>query len=325
MARFFVGSLGPRIRSRAVKPLDVFTTMPDGTNRTIYLFLQLTLAFSAVVWTLIIWSGHLFMGFGLMIPLLMWCPAIAAFVTYRKLGRSIQALGWRWPNHRYLVAAYLVPLAYTSIAYGAVWVWHLGGWDSDFVSLVAERFGLHGLPPWGSLALYIVSTATAGMILNLATALGEEIGWRGFLVPELAQRMSFMKVSVLSGLIWAAWHAPLLLFADYNAGTNRGYAIICSTMWLISASVILAWLRLKSDSVWPAAVFHASHNVFVPSIFDNLVLNTGSTFWYTTQFGVALAITCVPFAVYFWSRRNEIQCVTSEKVSAALRPQLAGD
>jgi len=300
-------------------------SMPDGTNRTIYLFLQLTLAFSAVVWALIIWSGHLDMGFGLMIPLLMWCPALAAFVTYRKLGRSIEALAWRWPNRRYLVAAYIVPLAYTSIAYGAVWAWHLGGWNSGFANVVAEKFGLPGLPAWGALSLYVLSMATGGLILSLATALGEEIGWRGLLVPELAKRMSFTRVAVLSGIIWAAWHAPLLLFADYNAGTNRGYALVCSTMSLASISVILAWLRLKSDSLWPAAVFHASHNVFVPCIFDNLVLNTGSTLWYTTEFGVALAITCIPFAVYFWSRRREVQCVIPEKISTSLRPQLAGD
>ena len=79
MGRFFVGSLGPRIRSRAVKPLDVFTTMPDGTNRTIYLFLQLTLAFSAVVWTLIIWSGHLFMKFiGLSVVLFLLAATFAS-------------------------------------------------------------------------------------------------------------------------------------------------------------------------------------------------------------------------------------------------------
>ena len=75
------------------------------------------------------------------------------------------------------------------------------------------------------------------------------------------------------------------LFADYNAGTNRWYALGCCTASLVSLSFVLAWLRLKSDSLWPAALLHASHNVFVPCVFDNLIRNTGSTFWYTTQFG----------------------------------------
>jgi membrane protease YdiL (CAAX protease family) len=76
---------------------------------------------------------------------------------------------------------------------------------------------------------------------------------------------------------------------------------------VVSASFMLAWLRLKSDSVWPAAVFHASHNLFVPGVFDSLIRNTGSTLWYTTEFGAALAITSAVFALYFCSRRTEIR------------------
>lgn len=177
------------------------------------------------------------------------------------LGREFRSLAWRWPGNKCIFLAYLVPLGYASLAYGAVWAWRLGGWNSEFVSLVAQGFGLQGLPAWGSLTLYITSMATAGLILNLSTALGEEIGWRGFLVPELAKQMSFTKVSLLSGVVWAAWHAPLLFFADYNAGTNRLYALGCCTASLVSLSFVLAWLRLKSDSLWPAALLHASHNV----------------------------------------------------------------
>ena len=101
--------------------VDIATTIPDAPKRATYLFLQLTLAFSSLVWALIIWSGHLAMGFGLMIPLIMWCPALAALVSCRNLGRTFRSIAWRWPNNKYIVAAYIVPLIYTSIAYGAIW------------------------------------------------------------------------------------------------------------------------------------------------------------------------------------------------------------
>jgi uncharacterized protein len=202
-----------------------------------------------------------------LIPAIMWCPALAAVVTCRRLGREFRSLAWRWPSNRYIAVAYVVPLAYTSVAYGAVWALRLGSWNSEFVGEVAQSFGLRGLPAWGSLTLYVISMATGGTILNLSATLGEEIGWRGFLVPELAKQMSFTSVSLLSGIVWSAWHCPLLLFADYNTGTNRWYAFCCSTVVAVSASFILAWLRLKSDSVWPAALFHASHNLFVPGRF----------------------------------------------------------
>ncbi len=249
------------------------------------------------------------MGFGLMIPAVMWCPTLAALVTCRLLGRRFRSLAWRWPNGRYIAAAYFVPLAYAAVAYGAVWTLRLGGWNSEFVNQVAQRFGLRGMPAWGSLTLYILFMATGGMMRSLSTALGEEIGWRGFLVPELAKQMSF------SGIIWAAWHSPLLLFADYNAGTNRWYALGCFTVTVISISFIFAWMTLKSGSLWPAALLHASHNLFVQGIFDNLMRDTGRTLWYTTEFGTALAATSALLAVYFWTRRGEVEHSAAEHAS----------
>jgi membrane protease YdiL (CAAX protease family) len=286
---------------------DVASLMRNTPKNATYLYLQLTLAFSAVVWTLIIWSGHLDMGFGLVTMAMMWCPALAALITCRLLRRDLRSLGWRWPNSRYMAASYLVPLAYTSVAYGAVWALRLAGWNSEFVSLVAQGLGLRGLPAWASATLGITFIAIGGVIQNLSMTLGEEIGWRGLLVPELAKQMSFTKASLVSGFVWAIWHSPLLLFADYNVGTNRWYALSCSTVTCVSVSFMLAWLRLKSDSLWPAALLHASHNLFVAIIFDNLIRNTGRTLWYTTEFGAALAVATPLFALYFWMRRTEIQ------------------
>ncbi len=294
--------------------------MRGTSSNPISVYLRLTLVCSAAVWALIIWSGHLNMGYGLLIPVIMWCPAFAAFLTCRLFGRRISSLGWRWPSSRPLAAAYFVPLAYTTIAYGAVWALHLGGWNSEFVGFVAEGLGLGRLPTWASFTLAIFCIATGGVIQSVSLTLGEEIGWRGLLVPELAKRMSYTKTSLLSGFIWAVWHSPLLLFADYNVGTNRWYALSCFSFMCISMSFILAWLRLKSDSLWPAALFHASHNVFLPVVFDNLTRNTGQTLLFTTVFGAAPACASALFAVYFWTRRDEIELAPNEGQGAESRP-----
>jgi len=277
------------------------------TRRAIYIFLALTFTFSAVLWTLVIWSGHLNMAFGLVIPALMWCPALAALVSCRLLGRDIRTIGWQWPEPKYLIAAYFIPLAYTSASYGFVWAVGLAGWNSQFVGAAVQELGLTGLPRSLSFAVCIALMTTGGVIENLSTTLGEEIGWRGFLVPELAKKMSFTRVGLLSGFIWAAWHSPLIVFADYNANTNRCYALVCSTVTCISVSFILAWIRLKSESIWPAALLHASHNLFIPVVFDNLTRNTGMTLWYTTEFGVGLVATSAAFALYFWHRRGDVE------------------
>src|SRR6516164_5257458 len=281
--------------------------MPDTPLRATCLYLGFTLLFSSVIWGLIIWSGHLGMAFGMMVTAIMWCPALGALAACRALGRSFRSLAWRWPEGRYIAAAYFVPLAYAGIAYGAVWTLRLAGWNTKLVALVSERFGLRGMPGWSVFTLWLLFTGTAGLIRGLSTALGEEIGWRGFLVPELAKQMSYTKLSLLSGIIWAVWHSPLLLFADYNAGTSRGYAMGCFTVMILATSFIFAWLRLKSESLWPPAVLHASHNLFIQTVFDNMVRDTGKTLWYTTEFGVALAVVTSAFAVYFWMKRRAVE------------------
>jgi membrane protease YdiL (CAAX protease family) len=247
------------------------------------------------------------MAFGMMIVAVMWCPALASLITCHMLGRSFRDLAWRWPAWRYIAAAYVLPLAYSAVAYGVVWALHLGGWNSELVNLIAQRFGLRGMPVPAVFVLWVLFTATTGLIRGLSTALGEEIGWRGFLVPELAKQMSFTKLSLLSGVIWAAWHSPILLFADYNAGTNRWYALACFAVMIVSGSFGFAWLRLKSGSLWTAAVLHASHNLFVQTVFDNMMRDTGKTLWYTTEFGIALALANVVLAIYFWTRRDEVE------------------
>jgi|SRR5450755_211146 hypothetical protein len=64
---------------------------------------------------------------------------------------------------------------------------------------------------------------------------------------------------------------------------------------------------MRSGSLWTAAVPHASHNLFIQTVFDNMMRDTGKTLWYTTEFGVALAVVNVGIAVYFWTRRREVE------------------
>ncbi len=75
--------------------------MQDTPRRATFLYLLFTLLFSSVVWSLVIWSGHLGMAFGTMITAIMWCPALATLVTCRLVGRSFRSLAWDgWPRSR---------------------------------------------------------------------------------------------------------------------------------------------------------------------------------------------------------------------------------
>jgi len=75
---------------------------------------------------------------------------------------------------------------------------------------------------------------------------------------------------------------------------------------VIAFGLVAAWLRLKSGSIWPAVVLHASHNLFIKNVFTPLTSNLGITPYIIDEFGIALVIALVLIALYFWLRRSEV-------------------
>ena len=72
-------------------------------------------------------------------------------------------------------------------------------------------------------------------------------------------------------------------------------------------SFATAWLRLRSGSLWPAVVLHASHNLFIQSLFTPLTGNNGITPYLIDEFGIGLALTASVMGYLFWRRRGELQ------------------
>jgi len=184
--------------------------------------------------------------------------------------------------------------------------------NPEFLDAVVKQMHLGG-PRWVSIALGIALTGTYGLIRSVPSALGEEIGWRGFLVPELARTTSFTATALISGIVWSLWRYPVLIWGDYNAGTPTWYGLMCFTVMVISISFVFAWMRLKSGSLWTGAILHASHNLYIQAIFTPLTRDTGHTKWYIDEFGCVLPIIAIVFAVYFWSRRKELPAPGTEE------------
>ena len=269
--------------------------------KKIAVFYGLTLFFSNVFNAFVLHAGKLDAGNLLYVTGAMWSPALAAFATKRMFDEPISQLPWRWGGNRYAWLAYLIPLAYALPVYLLVWLTPLGGFlDGDFLKRTAAQFGWSRFPPEVTLILFLVLTATVGLVAKTSRALGEEIGWRGFLVPELNKVVGFTGVSLISGLMWAAYHFPVLLFADYNKGAPAWYSLTCFTLMVVADSFILAWLTLRSNSLWPAAIFHGSHNLFIQSILTPLTRDTGRTNYIIDEFGIGLVITVGVAALIAW-------------------------
>jgi uncharacterized protein len=294
------------------------------SRRQVLTYLLVVFLFSSVFYFLIIRARHLGAGGGYYVLGIMWCPALAAFATLKLSRRSLRDLGWKWPAAKYALMSWYIPLLYAGIAYLTVWISGLGGFPNhEFVASLTTRMGLR-LSPLISAIIYVLLTASFGMVRSVSSALGEEIGWRGFLVPELSNTVGFTGTALISGIVWSLWHYPVLIFADYNSGTATWYALTCFTVMVIAISFVFAWLRLKSGSLWTGVLLHASHNLYVQSIFTPLTRNTGKTAWFIDEFGVVLPLVAVLFAIYFWRRRGEIVSETARLASGEHRaPSMA--
>ena len=271
---------------------------PSLAWRRVAVYLVLVVAFSGIFDAVIIHLGELGAGHGLYVYGLMWSPALAALATCKITGVPLASLGLRWPAWRHILAAWLVPLGYTVVAYTIVWVSGLGGVpDLHHVDELAKSFGMTG---WPAPAILIVQGMLAGVFAMpgaVAHGLGEELGWRGFLVPQLSKVMGFGGVVVVTGVIWTAYHIPVLVFANYNSGTPWWFGLSCFTVLVFSGGAIFAASRLRSGSVWPAAILHGSHNLFIQGVFTPMTRDTGYTRWIIDEFGVALAVVVTVFAI----------------------------
>ena len=210
----------------------------------------------------------------LYVTAVMWMPAAGALLTCRIMGRPVTSLPWAWGEWRWNIGAWAVPLFAGLVAYSIVWIVGLGGFPNpETVAAWAERFGLGGAPTFIVIGVGVIMLATAGIIGSLARALGEEIGWRGFLILELRKLMPFWAVGLVSGVIWGLWHVPAILGTDYNAGAGSpAFQVSLFFANVIAASVIFAYFAFRSRSLWPAAILHASHNLFVQAIYTPLTI-----------------------------------------------------
>ncbi|PFG29185.1 CPBP family intramembrane glutamic endopeptidase [Paramicrobacterium agarici] len=226
-------------------------------------------------------------AFGTIALCMMLTPAIAALVTVfvvecpehpaERLGLVPLRPAGRFLAYLGLGLAVPVTLVFGAFVAGSL----LGVYPADFTRfsgfremLMAQTGGRLPLPVGVLVALQFVNVVL-GSILNLLPALGEELGWRGWLLPHL-QRFGTVPALLVSGIIWGLWHAPLLLLG-YNYPTAPGWLSVLMMIGMCTlVGSVFAWLRIRSRSVWPAALAHAALNASVG--LSMVYVQSGSTF-----------------------------------------------
>jgi len=182
----------------------------------------------------------------------MLCPALVALGLQWLVFREsiVVPFGLHFRPDRWFVFSWLIPplvmmgaLAISLLLPHAQFAGDMSGLPSEMDSFKRSVIAI-GIPP-------IVGMVLIGLVMgptvNVIGGLGEEIGWRGFLYKELGT-LGFWRCSLVTGLLWALWHVPLLFegYPDPRHPISGGIGVIAFAVLL---APLIHFVRWRSGSV----------------------------------------------------------------------------
>jgi membrane protease YdiL (CAAX protease family) len=223
---------------------------------------------------------------------LMYMPAVASVIARLVLREGFGDVSFRFGGRKMgqaVALAWIYPIIVGSLAYGAAWLTGL----ATFQPPLPPSSHLYTPSPIANLLVSALLMATVGTIVSCVSAFGEELGWRGYMLTRLIAAGAPQPVLV-SGLIWAVWHVPLILSGQYAAGSHPGISAIVFVVGVVAAGYLAAYLRLQSGSVWPAVVFHGAVNAIIQGTFDRA---TAGDSWAVGESGILTTAVAVVLVV----------------------------
>lgn len=219
----------------------------------------------------------------LMTTLLSYSPAIASLIARMSLGEGIKDVSFRlrgeWMAQALLIA-WLWPVFCGLGTYGIAWV---AGFSRFAWTSVGSNYGTWG--PENLLGLSIAGKPVLhGFLLRFLVSLffsfpaclqsfGEEVGWRGYLLTRLFDAKIPAPV-FWNGLIWGLWHIPFFLAWEpsRNLPERRSISLFFFVASTVALAYLLSYLRLRSGSIWPAVLAHASGNTILGWVFEGFTV-----------------------------------------------------
>lgn len=237
--------------------------------------------------------NHVNMTVGqLLVAGLMFVPTLGVVLA----GGSLKDVGWRpaiKKNIRSYLIAWLMPVAFTivgAVLYFLVFPDHFT-LSGEYITSLAGPDALSQTEAQGisypvAILITLAASLTYGPFMNTATALGEELGWRGFMYPQLKARFGKNKGRIIGGLIWGAWHWPLIWLIGYEYGAAVanpigywGFPVTGMLLFAVIAcgwGILHDWLYERSRSIWVPSLFHGAINAAVTLPLTLCLTNTGS-------------------------------------------------
>ena len=232
-------------------------------KRQIGIFIGLAFLIAWIVFFIIPIKGIAYGGSSATIILAgaMFAPAIASILTRIITKEGFKNMLLR-PNFRGNIKLYLLiffgPSLLIIISALLYFLVLPGHFDPALTLLQGAE-----VTPGAIIMVSLLQVLIVGPVINIIPTMGEELGWRGYLLPKLRTLFSDRLALVISGVVWGLWHAPVIIMG-HNYGTSyKGYpylGILMMVLFCVSMGIIMGYFTIKINSVIPAAMVHSAIN-----------------------------------------------------------------
>ncbi len=256
-----------------------------------------------------------------LVALVMFIPAIGVLIT-RLITKEGFQNAWIRPHFKGNIKTYLLayfgPGILTLLGAVVYFLIFPNQFDPECgylqMTLEASGAGAEAIPMSLSV-LMIIQAGQAliiGPIMNVFTCFGEEWGWRGYLLPKMAEKLPPIPMLLVNGIIWGLWHAPLTAIGhNYGVGYPgfpfTGIAAMCG--FCIVTGIFFSYLSMKTKSCLPAVLAHGGINS-IAAIGMYFTKDGGNPFVGPAPTGVVGAIPFIIVAILlcvcYFSKKQEI-------------------
>ncbi len=188
----------------------------------------------------------------------MFFPGVSSLIARGFRGEGLKDAGLRWGPRRLYLQAYAIILVIFIAAYGLTAVLFT---RPDFTLSAFSQIYRIALPtdPGLILLAVFITTITIAPIFNSIPAFGEELGWRGYLLPKLLP-LGKTKALMISGIIWGLWHLPFVILLGFHYPVHRAESALLFIVIVMLLGIYIGYLRLASGSTVLAAFAHGMFN-----------------------------------------------------------------